>query len=640
MKRSSEEEKVYSHTLLSEYDLHLFREGRHLKIHEKLGSHIIQYKKKKGVQFSVWAPTAIKVVVMGDFNNWSQIDHVLYARSDGSGVFEGFIPNLKKGQVYKYGILSDQGEFLEKGDPYARSWEVPPRTASIVWEDSYSWNDDAWMGIRKDKNSLDAPISVYELHFSSWKTHEDGSELSYKEMAEVLPSYIREMGFTHVEFMPMMEYPYSGSWGYQLCGYFAPTSRFGSPEDLKYLIDILHQEQIGVILDWVPSHYPGDAHGLYRFDGSHLYEHADPKQGYHPDWSSYIFNYGRHEVRNFLLSNAHYWFEYFHIDGMRVDAVASMLYLDYSRKEGEWIPNKYGGNENLEAIQFLKELNETLYAEFPDIQTIAEESTSFPMVSRPIDTGGLGFGLKWMMGWMNDTLDYFKKESIYRSYHQNNVTFSLTYAFTENFMLPLSHDEVAHGKGSLLAKMPGDEWQQFANLRLLYGYMFSHPGAKLLFMGAEWGQKEEWKYAKSLDWLELEQPLHAGVHELVKELNKMYTSEPALYTAAYKAEGFEWIDFSDHQNAVISFLRRDKDGKETILTACNFTPEPRQNYLIGVPEGKWELILHTDEDRFGGSNYEVIQTIVSEPIVAHNQSASIVIHLPPLATIHYKRISN
>ena len=397
MKRSLEEEKVYQHSLLSEYDLYLFRQGRHLKIHEKLGSHIIQHKKKKGVQFSVWAPSATTVVVMGDFNDWSRTEHRLHARQDGSGIFEGFIPDLKKGAIYKYGILSSYGEFLEKGDPYARSWEVPPRTASIVWQDSYKWKDDAWMGIRKDKNSLQAPLSVYELHFSSWRTHEDGSSLTYKEMAKVLPSYLNEMGFTHVEFMPMMEYPYSGSWGYQLCGYFAPTSRFGSPEDLKFLIDVLHQEQIGVILDWVPSHYPGDAHGLYRFDGSHLYEHADPKQGYHPDWSSYIFNYGRHEVRNFLLSNAHYWFENFHIDGMRVDAVASMLYLDYSRNEGEWIPNIHGGNENLEAIQFLKELNETLYAEFPDIQTIAEESTSFPMVSRPVDLGGLGFGLKWMM---------------------------------------------------------------------------------------------------------------------------------------------------------------------------------------------------------------------------------------------------
>lgn len=639
MKRSLEEEKVYQHSLLSEYDLYLFRQGRHLKIHEKLGSHIIQHKKKKGVQFSVWAPSATTVVVMGDFNDWSRTEHRLHARQDGSGIFEGFIPDLKKGAIYKYGILSSYGEFLEKGDPYARSWEVPPRTASIVWQDSYKWKDDAWMGIRKDKNSLQAPLSVYELHFSSWRTHEDGSSLTYKEMAKVLPSYLNEMGFTHVEFMPMMEYPYSGSWGYQLCGYFAPTSRFGSPEDLKFLIDVLHQEQIGVILDWVPSHYPGDAHGLYRFDGSHLYEHADPKQGYHPDWSSYIFNYGRHEVRNFLLSNAHYWFENFHIDGMRVDAVASMLYLDYSRNEGEWIPNIHGGNENLEAIQFLKELNETLYAEFPDIQTIAEESTSFPMVSRPVDLGGLGFGLKWMMGWMNDTLSYFKRECIYRSYHQNNITFSLTYAFTENFMLPLSHDEVAHGKGSLLAKMPGDEWQRFANLRLLYGYMFSHPGSKLLFMGSEWGQNGEWKYAQSLDWHELKKPFHSGVQELVKSLNKMYSSEPALYSANYTADGFEWIDFSDHENAVISYLRKGTDS-EMILTACNFTPMPRENYLLGVPEGRWELLLHTDEERFGGSNYEVIESITSEPIAAHNQKSSIVINLPPLATIHYKRISN
>lgn len=628
---------VIPHSLLTEFDVHLFREGRHLNIYEKLGSHCITHNGVDGTLFAVWAPSAREVFVIGSFNDWNRKSHRLFPRLDSSGIWEGFIPHVKVGDIYKYLILSEHGEELEKGDPYARSWEVPPKTASVVWESRYQWNDSGWMRERHAHNSLQAPISVYEMHYASWRRHENHHSLSYREMAVELVNYLKEMGYTHVEFMPLMEHPFDGSWGYQICGYFAPTSRFGTPEDFKFLIDSLHNAQIGVLLDWVPSHYPGDAHGLYRFDGSHLYEHADPRQGFHPDWNSYIFNFGRFEVRNFLLSNALYWFREFHIDGIRVDAVASMLYLDYSRNEGEWVPNIYGGRENLEAIDFLRALNASIYAEFPDVQTIAEESTSYPMISRPVDMGGLGFGMKWMMGWMNDTLEYFKRDPIHRSHHHNAITFSLTYAFSENFMLPLSHDEVAHGKGSLLNRMPGDEWQRFAQLRALYGYMFTHPGSKLLFMGGEFGQGHEWNHDSQLDWWVLDFPFHKGIQALIKALNQLLKSEPALYEENYSQSGFQWIDYGDHQNSVISYLRLNHKGDEQLLVACNFTPQTHQRYLLGAPEGRWKRIFSSDEEIFGGTGHHPADEVHTENIPAHGRKHSLVITVPGLSVTVYKR---
>lgn len=628
---------VIPHSLLTKFDVHLFREGRHLNIYEKLGSHCITHNGVDGTLFAVWAPSAREVFVIGSFNDWNRKSHRLFPRLDSSGIWEGFIPHVKVGDIYKYLILSEHGEELEKGDPYARSWEVPPKTASVVWESRYQWNDSGWMRERHAYNSLQAPISVYEMHYASWRRHENHHSLSYREMAVELVNYLKEMGYTHVEFMPLMEHPFDGSWGYQICGYFAPTSRFGTPEDFKFLIDSLHNAQIGVLLDWVPSHYPGDAHGLYRFDGSHLYEHADPRQGFHPDWNSYIFNFGRFEVRNFLLSNALYWFREFHIDGIRVDAVASMLYLDYSRNEGEWVPNIYGGRENLEAIDFLRALNASIYAEFPDVQTIAEESTSYPMISRPVDMGGLGFGMKWMMGWMNDTLEYFKRDPIHRSHHHNAITFSLTYAFSENFMLPLSHDEVAHGKGSLLNRMPGDEWQRFAQLRALYGYMFTHPGSKLLFMGGEFGQGHEWNHDSQLDWWVLDFPFHKGIQALIKALNQLLKSEPALYEENYSQSGFQWIDYGDHQNSVISYLRLNHKGDEQLLVACNFTPQTHQRYLLGAPEGRWKRIFSSDEEIFGGTGHHPAAEVHTENIPAHGRKHSLVITVPGLSVTVYKR---
>lgn len=637
MTTQGSEGAVIPHSLLTEFDVHLFREGRHLNIYEKLGSHCITHNGVDGTLFAVWAPSAREVFVIGSFNDWNRKSHRLFPRLDSSGIWEGFIPHVKVGDIYKYLILSEHGEELEKGDPYARSWEVPPKTASVVWESRYQWNDSGWMRERHAHNSLQAPISVYEMHYASWRRHENHHSLSYREMAVELVNYLKEMGYTHVEFMPLMEHPFDGSWGYQICGYFAPTSRFGTPEDFKFLIDSLHNAQIGVLLDWVPSHYPGDAHGLYRFDGSHLYEHADPRQGFHPDWNSYIFNFGRFEVRNFLLSNALYWFREFHIDGIRVDAVASMLYLDYSRNEGEWVPNIYGGRENLEAIDFLRALNASIYAEFPDVQTIAEESTSYPMISRPVDMGGLGFGMKWMMGWMNDTLEYFKRDPIHRSHHHNAITFSLTYAFSENFMLPLSHDEVAHGKGSLLNRMPGDEWQRFAQLRALYGYMFTHPGSKLLFMGGEFGQGHEWNHDSQLDWWVLDFPFHKGIQALIKALNQLLKSEPALYEENYSQSGFQWIDYGDHQNSVISYLRLNHKGDEQLLVACNFTPQTHQRYLLGAPEGRWKRIFSSDEEIFGGTGHHPAAEVHTENIPAHGRKHSLVITVPGLSVTVYKR---
>ena len=523
--------KVQTYSLFTDFDIDLFKAGKHFRLYEKLGAHLIEVDGVKGVYFAVWAPSARTVSVIGDFNYWIQGEHQLQVRWDSSGIWEGFIPGIEKGTTYKYKIQSNNGGIItEKADPFAFYCEKPPHTASVIWDLDHKWKDKKWMQTRKEHNDLDKPYSVYEVHLGSWKRHgEENRFLTYLEFAEDLVKYVKETGFTHVEFMPVMEYPYDPSWGYQLVGYFAPTSRFGEPQDFMVLVDKLHQAGIGVILDWVPSHFPDDAHGLGFFDGSNLFEHPDRRKGYHPDWKSLVFNYGRNEVRSFLISNALFWLHHYHIDGLRVDAVASMLYLDYSREEGEWEPNIYGGRENLDTISFLKDFNEAVYANYEGVQTIAEESTSFPMVSRPTFVGGLGFGMKWMMGWMHDTLEYFQKETVYRKYHQNDLTFSMTYTYTENFMLPLSHDEVVYGKKSILGRMPGDEWQKFANLRLLYGYMFTHPGTKLLFMGAEFGQSSEWNFESSLDWHLLQYPFHNGIKLVITKLNKLYKTEPALH---------------------------------------------------------------------------------------------------------------
>ncbi|MBZ9630002.1 1,4-alpha-glucan branching protein GlgB [Salegentibacter sp. LM13S] len=631
--------KVITHSLFSEFDINLFKSGKHFRLYEKFGSHPITLNKVKGTYFAVWAPGAKQVSVIGDFNHWQDGEYQLNVRWDGSGIWEGFIPNVEKGNLYKYKIHSNHNSIVtEKADPYARRCEHPPNTASVVWEDDYKWKDKSWLKKRKKHNSLNAPFSVYEVHLSSWKKKtEENRSLSYQELATDLVSYVKEMGFTHVEFMPIMEYPYDPSWGYQITGYFAPTSRFGYPDDFKFLVDKLHENDIGVILDWVPSHFPEDSHGLGYFDGTHLYEHPDPKRGYHPDWKSLIFNYNRNEVRAFLISNALYWLEQFHIDGIRVDAVASILYLDYSRDEGEWEPNEFGGNKNLQAISFLEELNKEVYASFPDVQTIAEESTAYSGVSKPVFLGGLGFGMKWMMGWMHDTLQYFAKEPIYRKHHQNNITFSLTYAFTENFMLPLSHDEVVYGKHSILGRMPGDEWQRFANLRLLYAYMFTHPGTKLLFQGCEFGQSEEWDFQKSLDWHLLEYDSHKGMQELVKALNEFYKSQPALYEKQFVPEGFEWIDYSDAENSVISFIRKGDQPKDNLIIVCNLTPIPRENYQIGLPEaGKLEEIFNSNEKKFYGTGDYKNSKKTSTNKAWHSRKYSTVIDIPPLAMLAFK----
>jgi 1,4-alpha-glucan branching enzyme len=620
----------------SDFDIHLFKAGQHYKLYDKLGSHVVEHYGVVGTYFAVWAPNAIRVSVIGNFNGWNRDDHGMQPRWDGSGIWEVFVPHIGRGEVYKYFIKSNNHGFeLEKADPFALWCEVAPKTASIVWDNWYEWKDNNWMATRAKNNALDAPMSVYELHLGSWKRDPANPErfLTYSEIADQLVPYIQEMGFTHVEFMPIMEHPYPPSWGYQITGYFSVASRMGTPQELMDLIDRLHQAGIGVIMDWVPSHYPGDAHGLFNFDGTHLYEHADPRKGYHPDWKSYIFNYGRNEVRSFLISNALFWLDRYHADGLRVDAVASMLYLDYSRKHGEWIPNEFGGRENLEAISLLREMNEAVYKEFPDVQTIAEESTAFSGVSRPVFTGGLGFGMKWMMGWMNDTLKYFEKDTAFRKWHQDQLTFSLVYAFSENFMLPLSHDEVVYGKQSLIGKMPGDEWQRAANLRLLFTYMYTHPGTKLMFMGGEFGQTSEWNFQQSLDWHLLQYGTHKGIQTCVKNLNSLLRQEPAMHSYNFSPEGFEWIDTADRENSIIVYSRKSQIDSEQLVVVLNMTPVPRYNYRIGVPnEGSWQEVFNSDAAECGGSGTGN-ELLTSEAIGCHGKANSVFITIPPLAGI-------
>jgi 1,4-alpha-glucan branching enzyme len=625
---------------LTDFDVHLFKEGNHFRLYRKLGAHIETVDGTSGTSFAVWAPNASKVFVMGDFNGWNRQANALNPRWDGSGIWEGFVPGLEQGALYKYHIVSKQNKYkVDKGDPYAFHWETPPKTGPVVWDLDFEWRDDEWMKNRYKVNALDSPISIYEVHLGSWRrVPEEGNRpLSYLELAQYLPDYVRDLGYTHVEFLPITEHPFYGSWGYQTVGYFAPTSRYGTPQDFMYLIDQLHQKGVGVILDWVPSHFPSDEHGLAYFDGTHLYEHMDPKKGYHPDWNSYIFNYGRNEVREFLISSALFWLDKYHIDGLRIDAVASMLYLDYSRKEGEWIPNQYGGRENLEAIYFLRKFNEAIYKEYPDVQTFAEESTAWPMVSRPTYAGGLGFGMKWNMGWMHDTLEYFSTDPLFRKHHHEQLTFSMWYAFHENFVLSISHDEVTHGKGSLFGKMPGNEWQKYANLRLLFGYMYGHPGKKLLFMGCEFGQWKEWGHEESLEWHALEFPLHSGVQRWVKDLNHLYRREPALYQLDFANAGFDWIDFHDWENSIVSFVRKGKDTQDIVLVVCNFTPVERKNYRIGVPRGGyWFEALNSDAPFYGGSGQGNFGGLEAAPISSHGKFHSLSLTLPPLSVLYFK----
>ncbi|MGE3773979.1 MAG: 1,4-alpha-glucan branching protein GlgB, partial [Gammaproteobacteria bacterium] len=588
--------------LLTDRDVYLFREGTQFGAHRFMGAHAAHEDGRAGTRFRVWAPNARAITLIGDFSDWSSLPgRGLRARDDDSGLWEIFVPGLGRGSRYKFRIEGADGSRFDKSDPYAFFSEAPPGTASVVWDLAYDWGDEAWMAGRAAANALDAPLSIYELHLGSWRRRDDGGSLDYRELAAALADYVAELGFTHVELMPVMEHPFYGSWGYQITSFFAPSARYGTPQDFMAFVDHLHQRGIGVILDWVPSHFPQDGFGLVYFDGTHLYEHADPRQGFQPEWSSQVFNYGRAEVRDFLGSSALFWLEHYHVDALRVDAVASMLYLDYSRAPGEWIPNRHGGNENLEAIAFLRALNEAVYRAHPDTQTIAEESTAWPQVSRPVYRGGLGFGLKWNMGWMHDTLAYFQQDPLFRKYHQDQLSFSLWYAFAENFVLPLSHDEVVYGKGSLLARMPGDAWQQFANLRALYGLMWAHPGKKLLFMGGEFAQRAEWHHEEGLHWGLLEDPAHAGVRQWVRDLNALYRAEPALHRIDFASEGFEWVDCRDLENSVIAFLRKAQTPDDTLLVVCNLTPVPRDNYRIGVPgAGVWRECLNSDAQAYGG----------------------------------------
>ena len=635
----SNDKVKYEYSLLTEDDIFLFNEGSHFNLQDKIGSHIIQGGNEEGVQFSVWAPNAKKVSVIGDFNGWDKQSHPLRPRGV-SGIWEGFIPGVQRGNNYKYHIQShSNGYRVDKTDPFAFYGEIPPKTASVIWDLDYSWNDHEWMDKRSEYNNRKSAMAVYEMHLGSWMrvTDENNRSLSYRELAQKLPKYLQETGFTHVEFLPIMEHPFFGSWGYQTTSYFAPTARYGTPQDLMYLIDQLHQHGIGVILDWVPSHFPTDEHSLGFFDGTHLFEHEDPRQGFHQDWKSFIFNYGRTEVRSFLISSAMFWLEKYHVDGLRVDAVASMLYLDYARKEGEWIANQYGGKENLEAIDFLRRLNRVIYQRFPDVQTIAEESTSWPMVSRPTYVGGLGFGLKWDMGWMHDTLEYMSKDPIHRTFHHNNLTFRLLYAFHENFMLPLSHDEVVYGKGSLIRKMPGDDWQKFANLRLLLGYMYARPGKKLLFMGGEFGQWDEWYHETSLAWHLLEYPSHSGLKRWVSDLNQLYKTEPCLHETDFDPSGFEWIDCNDSQQSTISLLRKGNSNGSYLVAACNFTPIVRNGYRLGVPkEGFWKELLNSDSSLYGGSGLGNLGGVQTRKKPTHGRDYSLEITLPALSIVFFK----
>ena len=622
-------------SLLNEDDLYLFNQGSHFRLYEKLGAHLIAGE-NTGTYFAVWAPDAEQVFVMSDFNQWHRDSHALMPKGQ-SGIWEGFFPDMGKGALYKYRIVSRfNGYRVDKADPLSIFNEVPPKTASIVWDLDYTWGDREWMAGRHQRNRLDKPMAIYEMHLGSWRRieQEGNRSLSYRELAPQLADYLQKLDYTHVEFMPVMDHPFFGSWGYQITGFFAPSGNFGTPQDLMYLIDYLHQRGIGVILDWVPSHFPSDEHGPAFFDGTHLYEHADSRQGYHPEWNSFIFNYGRNEVRSFLISNALFWLDRYHADGLRVDAVASMLYLDYARKDGEWVPNKYGGRENIDAIDFLRRLNAAVYEHFPDTQTIAEESTDWPMVSRPTYVGGLGFGLKWDMGWMHDTLQYMRKEPVHRRYHQDKLTFRMLYAFHENFVLPLSHDEVVYGKGSLLGKMSGDDWQKFANLRALYGYMYAQPAKKLLFMGGEFGQWREWSHDGSLDWDLVDYPLHSGVQQWIRDLNRLYRSEPALHELDCEPAGFEWIDCGDAESSVVSLIRKGKSTANLVLMVCNFTPVPRQEYRIGAPHGGfWREALNSDATEYGGSGMGNRGGVDADPWPQHGRPFSLALTLPPLSVL-------
>jgi len=622
---------------LTDYDLYLFGEGTYLRAYEKLGAHLGEVDQRQGVHFAVWAPNAERVSVVGDHNGWDPHSHPMQERAR-SGLWETFVPDLGSGTVYKYHIVSQRNGYqVDKADPYGYAAEIRPRTASRVWDlNAHSWTDADWMANRAKNNSLDAPISIYEVHLGSWRrVPEEGNRwLTYRETAEQLADYVNAAGFTHVEFLPVTEHPFDGSWGYQTIGYFAPSSRFGTPADFMFLIDYLHQRGIGVILDWVPAHFPKDEAGLGYFDGTHLYEHADARQGENPDWNTLVFNYGRREVQTFLLGNALFWFDKYHVDGLRVDAVASMLYLDYGRKEGQWIPNPYGGRENLEALEFLRRVNEQVYSAYPDVMMIAEESTSWPMVTRPVHLGGLGFGLKWNMGWMHDMLDYMSKDPVFRTYHHNKITFSMIYAFSENFVLPFSHDEVVYGKGSMIRTMPGDDWQKFANLRLLYGYMFGHPGKKLLFMGDEIGQWSEWNHDASLDWHLLQYPFHSGLARWVRDLNTFYRGAASLFEVDFDPSGFEWVDCTDSQRSIVCFLRKSRNPADLTLFVCNFTPIPRQNYRVGVPYGyRWREVLNSDAPLYGGSGQGNAGGVNASPLPIHGRPYSLSLTLPPLGIV-------
>ncbi|MPZ13553.1 MAG: 1,4-alpha-glucan branching protein GlgB [Chloroflexi bacterium] len=633
------EERKNRDATITPDDLHLFNEGAHFRLYDKLGAHLTTVQGVDGTHFAVWAPDAEQVCVMGGFNDWSKSDHPLQPQGQ-SGVWAGFVRGVTRGTRYKYHIVSRHAGYrVDKADPMGFYHEEPPRTASVVWDLDREWGDAEWMAVRAGRHALTSPISVYEVHLGSWmRARDDGeSPLTYREVAHRLAAYVRRLGFTHVELLPVMEHPFYGSWGYQTTGYFAPTARYGTPQDFMYLVDHLHQNGIGVLLDWVPSHFPTDEHGLGYFDGSHLYEHASPEQGLHPDWGTLIFNYGRPEVISFLISSALFWLDRYHVDGLRVDAVASMLYLDYSRAEGEWIPNRYGGRENIEAIDLLRRCNQEVYRSYPDVQTIAEESTAWPMVSRPTELGGLGFGLKWDMGWMHDTLEYMSHDAIYRRYHHNELVFRNVYAFSENFMLPLSHDEIVHGKRSLLSKMPGDDWQKLANLRLLLAYMYAQPGKKLLFMGGEFGQWREWAHDESLDWQITEYDRHAGLQRLMTDLNALYRAEPALHVGDCDVAGFEWIDASDAEASVLAFLRRCPSGGADIAVVCNFTPVVRANYRIGVPSGGiWREVLNSDATEYYGSGKGNLGSLSPSPSPLHGRPHSLSVTLPPLAAIFLK----